>query len=46
MTLVDHFRAMARNNLWSNHRLYAACAELSDSQYRAERTSLDRKSVV
>jgi hypothetical protein len=24
--LVEHFRAMARNNAWSNHRLPSACA--------------------
>lgn len=28
MTLLDHFRDMARNNLWSNHRLYDACSML------------------
>jgi uncharacterized damage-inducible protein DinB len=37
--LVDHFQAMARNNAWSNHRLHGACARLSDTEYRAERTS-------
>lgn len=30
---------MARNNLWSNHRLYGACAKLSSSDYHTERTS-------
>ena len=39
MSLVGHFRAMARNNAWSNHRLHAACARLSDEGYRARRTS-------
>jgi len=37
-TLEDHFRAMARNNAWSNHRLYAACAGLSDEALKARRT--------
>ena len=37
--LAAHFRAMAKNNLWSNHRLHTACASLSDAEYRAERTS-------
>jgi uncharacterized damage-inducible protein DinB len=30
---------MARNNAWSNHRLYAACARLSDAELTASRTS-------
>jgi len=37
--LAGHFRGMARNNVWSNHRLYTACAALSESEYKAERTS-------
>jgi uncharacterized damage-inducible protein DinB len=37
--LNKHFRAMARNNAWSNHRLLQACARLSDEEYRAERVS-------
>ena len=37
--LVAHYRSMARNNAWSNHRLFAACARLPDAEYRAERTS-------
>jgi uncharacterized damage-inducible protein DinB len=37
--LVEHFRAMARNNAWSNHRLLTACAGLSAAEYKAERTS-------
>jgi uncharacterized damage-inducible protein DinB len=37
--LVEHFRAMARNNAWSNHRLLAACAGLSAADYKAKRTS-------
>jgi uncharacterized damage-inducible protein DinB len=37
--LAAHYCLMARNNAWSNHRLHAACARLSDGEYRAERTS-------
>ena len=37
--LVKHFRAMARNNAWSNLRLHLACGQLSEAQYKAERTS-------
>jgi uncharacterized damage-inducible protein DinB len=36
---VEHFRAMARNNAWSNYRLHNACAQLSDTEYRAKRVS-------
>lgn len=32
-----HFLAQARNNHWSNHRLYSACARLSEEEYLAER---------
>jgi uncharacterized damage-inducible protein DinB len=39
MDLVAHFRRMARNNAWSNHRLLTACAALSAEDYRATRTS-------
>ena len=38
-SLVEHLRAMARNNAWANHRLQNACAQLSDQDYRATRTS-------
>ena len=31
------FRQLARNNLWSNYRLLAACAQLSEAAYFAER---------
>jgi uncharacterized damage-inducible protein DinB len=31
-TLHDHFRLMARNNLWSNHRLHRACTQLSPEE--------------
>lgn len=39
MDLVSHFRRMARNNAWSNHRLHAACANLSRDDFKATRTS-------
>ncbi|MCW5747886.1 MAG: damage-inducible protein DinB [Alphaproteobacteria bacterium] len=35
--LVEHFRAMARNNAWSNHRLLTACAQLSADDFVAPR---------
>jgi uncharacterized damage-inducible protein DinB len=38
-SLVEHLRAMARNNAWANHRLLNACAQLSGEDYRARRTS-------
>jgi len=31
------FRQLARNNLWSNYRLHAACARLSEADYVARR---------
>lgn len=34
-----YFRAMARNNAWANHRLLSACAQLSDNDFHASRTS-------
>jgi uncharacterized damage-inducible protein DinB len=37
--LAEHFGAMARNNTWANFRLHAACAQLSEDEYRARRTS-------
>ena len=37
--LLDHLTKMARNNAWSNHRLYAACAKLTEAEYRATRVS-------
>jgi len=37
--LLDHLTKMARNNAWSNHRLYAACAKLPEDEYRATRVS-------
>jgi uncharacterized damage-inducible protein DinB len=36
---VEQIRAMARNNAWSNYRLHNACAQLSDTEYRAKRIS-------
>src|SRR3954462_2883593 len=36
--LVEHFRAMARNNAWYNHRLLSACGRLSPEAYAAPRT--------
>ena len=39
MSLATHFRKMARNNAWANHRLLAACAQLSDAEFTATRTS-------
>jgi uncharacterized damage-inducible protein DinB len=32
------YRAMAHNNRWANHRLSAACAELSHDEFVASRT--------
>ena len=37
MGLAAHFRAMARNNAWSNARLLGACVRLSDAEFAAER---------
>ena len=37
--MIEHLRAMARNNAWSNHRLLKACARLNPTEYVAERTS-------
>ena len=39
MTLLDHLRRMARNNLWSNDRLYRAVLALQPGEFEAERTS-------
>ncbi len=35
--LCAHFALLARNNFWSNHRLHAACAQLSGGDYRKPR---------
>lgn len=37
MDLVSYFRMLARYNRIANERLYAACAELEDSEYRKQR---------
>jgi uncharacterized damage-inducible protein DinB len=37
--LIDHYRAMARNNAWSNRRLYRACCCLSEAEFTKDRTS-------
>jgi uncharacterized damage-inducible protein DinB len=38
-TLTAHFSEMARNNAWSNRRLHAACAALSQAELEARRVS-------
>lgn len=38
LSLAAHLRRMARNNAWSNHRLYEACGALSPSALSARRT--------
>jgi uncharacterized damage-inducible protein DinB len=38
-SLAHHFRTMAANNAWANHRLLAACAKLSSEEFAATRTS-------
>jgi uncharacterized damage-inducible protein DinB len=37
MTAVLPYRAMAYNNAWANHRLLAACAQLSPAEFVAPR---------
>lgn len=39
MDLIAHNRAMARNNRWSNDRLYAAVMALRPGEFEAARTS-------
>ncbi|RTM00205.1 MAG: damage-inducible protein DinB [Hyphomicrobiales bacterium] len=39
MTLLEHLRRMARNNLWSNDRLYRAVLALEPGEFEAERVS-------
>jgi len=34
---MPRFPVLARYNAWANARLYAACGELSDTDYKAER---------
>ena len=38
-SLVCYYRAMARNNAWSNHRLLGACATLTQAEFEASRVS-------
>jgi uncharacterized damage-inducible protein DinB len=38
-TLLDHLRTLARANRLANHRLYGACLQLSDEEFKAPRTS-------
>ncbi len=35
--MLDHFRMFAGYNAWANARLFAAAADLTDTQYRADR---------
>jgi len=35
--MKEHYRTFAGYNAWANHRLYAAAAQLSDADYRADR---------
>ncbi|MDI1283835.1 MAG: DinB family protein [Reyranella sp.] len=37
--LTGHFVAMARNNIWSNHRLLQACKALTAAEFAAPRTN-------
>ncbi|MER8522223.1 DinB family protein [Mesorhizobium sp. M0644] len=39
MDLLNHFRRMAANSLWSNDRLYRAVLQLEPGEFEAERTS-------
>ena len=36
-SLAHHFATEAYNNAWANHRLLAACRELSDEEFGAAR---------
>lgn len=38
-SLAHHFRTMAFNNAWANHRLLKACAQLTDAEFAAPRVS-------
>jgi uncharacterized damage-inducible protein DinB len=38
MDIALPYRAMAHNNAWANHRLLAACAQLTDGELAAPRT--------
>jgi uncharacterized damage-inducible protein DinB len=37
--LLQHLRTLARANRLANHRLHAACLQLTDAEFKAERTS-------
>ncbi len=39
MSLAHHFATMATNNAWANLRLLNACAQLTDEEFQAPRTS-------
>ncbi len=39
MNALSIIRSQARNNAWSNHRLYVACAKLAPDALHAKRTS-------
>lgn len=39
MELTHHFRRMAENNLWANHRIYRAILALAPGEFEAPRTS-------
>jgi uncharacterized damage-inducible protein DinB len=39
MDLLDHLRRLARNNFWSNDRLYRAVLALKPGEFEAERTN-------
>lgn len=39
MRMSEHFRRMARNNLWSNDRIFRAIAALQPGEFEAARTS-------
>ncbi len=38
-SLARHFATEAYNNAWANHRLLAACAQLTQEEFVATRTS-------
>ena len=38
-SLANHFATEAYNNAWANHRLLAACCELTPEEFAARRTS-------
>lgn len=36
--LVQHYRKMARNNAFANHRLFSVCSKLTDVEFAEKRT--------